>query len=130
MALLAYSMMVRKIKKNKTTKSLVDFKSQEFEEKTVEEFFKTGYLRPEFENCYLKNEESHKKYPKKSYEVKNSYELPKEFFKFLISSPENSLKFIKNFHSDMASTTQELLNSMMMTSLLSVDFTSIATKAI
>ena len=30
----------------------------------------------------------------------------------------------------MASTPQELLNSMMMTSLLSVDFTSIATKAI
>ena len=55
--------------------------------------------------------------------------MSEEHFKFLIDSPEKSMKFIKHFHADMAST-QELLQSAVMSSLFTLDFTSIATKAV
>jgi len=39
------------------------------------------------------------------------------------------MKFVKNFHSDMASTA-ELLNSAIMSSMFTLDFTAVATKAV
>jgi len=47
----------------------------------------------------------------------------------LIDNPENAIKFIKSYHSDLASTT-EMLVSAMQSAVMNVDLFTIATKAI
>ena len=61
--------------------------------------------------------------------MNKKYDLPPEICAFLINDPEKGLKFLKNFHSDMAATT-EMLMSAVQNSMINVDLFSIATKAL
>ena len=77
----------------------------------------------------LKDKSLHKKHPQPDYRVKIPSELPSDIFSFLIDNPENAIKFIKSYHSDLASTT-EMLVSAMQSAVMNVDLFTIATKAI
>lgn len=77
----------------------------------------------------MKDKSIQKKHPQNEYELKLPYRIPEGLFDFLINNPENALKFIKNFHSDLASTSEMMLSAIQ-TAANTVDLFSIASKSV
>jgi|JI61114BRNA_FD_contig_41_2430304_length_667_multi_2_in_0_out_0_1 hypothetical protein len=71
----------------------------------------------------------HKRHPQNTYKFKQVYEVPSHLLDFLIEHPEKSIKFVKTFHSDLASSA-EMMISAMQSAMSTVDLFGIANKAI
>lgn len=126
--LYVFSSLIRKLKKIHVSFERVEEESK-YERKSLRDFMETGYLHPKHYESDLKDRQQHVNHPSTEYRIKKPYLVPRETFSFLLDKPENARRFVKDFHSDMAATTEMLISSIQ-NSMMSVDLFSIATKVL